>query len=293
MSEIEKNKDLVSEKAIPNVFKATSYREYLREALRSLSQTEQKRGGIKRLAEFLHCHSTFVSQVVNEKSHFSQEQALGFCRFILMNEEETRYYLNLLNRDRAGTPDLVKHFQELLNEQLAKRADMKKRWKAKRQMTLEQEIQYYGSWLYQVLHMMSQIPKLNYVSAMSKALGIGPERILRVLKDLEAAGIVEEKNGRYLCLVDSMHLPRTSPLYSRFASNWRQKVVQDLDGSRPDRGLHYTSLVALSEESANKLQSMILEHLDRCRDEILESPSETLYLYLMDFTPLVVDSQSL
>ena len=60
------------------IYEAETYRDFVKDRV---YQENRPRGGLRALAEALKCHPTYLSQVVRGLSHFSNEQAIAFCRY--------------------------------------------------------------------------------------------------------------------------------------------------------------------------------------------------------------------
>ena len=106
------------------IWNFTDYRPYLVEKL----GVEGSRTGLrKKLAEAIGVHTTFVSQVLKEKGDFSLEQGEAVNSFLSHTQDEGEYFLLLLMKDRAGTRELKKRFQDKIDLQRKERLNIKKR----------------------------------------------------------------------------------------------------------------------------------------------------------------------
>lgn len=96
------------------LFRSDSYRHYLRDRIEAFPG--EGRGVRTQIARLLNCQSTFISQVLRDKAHFSPEHIPKLNRFFEHTDLESRYFLNLVMRDRAGSQDLrALHERELEN----------------------------------------------------------------------------------------------------------------------------------------------------------------------------------
>ena len=77
-----------------NLYGADNYIEYLKAALTN----DGKRGGAKQaLAKYLRCQSSFVSQVLTGRSHFSLEHAVAISDFLKHSDDEREFFLLLVH----------------------------------------------------------------------------------------------------------------------------------------------------------------------------------------------------
>ena len=69
-------------------------------------------GQANALARSLKVHSSLISQVLNGPKNISLEQALGIARYFSFTSRQTDYFLLLVQRSKAGSPDLKMHFEQ-------------------------------------------------------------------------------------------------------------------------------------------------------------------------------------
>ncbi len=93
-----------------------------------ISASPNKGRGIKRnMAAFLGCQTAYISQVLNQHVNFSLEQAVKMNQFFEHNKEESRFFLLLVQYQRAGSKDLEKFLKTEMDEILEKRSNLKDR----------------------------------------------------------------------------------------------------------------------------------------------------------------------
>src|SRR5688572_15749158 len=107
-----------------SVFDYQSFAAYLRAAL---SSRGIRRGGQARLAEYLRCKPSFISQALAGKVSLSLEHAIQVAEFLDLTEDQRRYFLLLAQKDRAGSISLRNHFATQIEEVLAKRLKISER----------------------------------------------------------------------------------------------------------------------------------------------------------------------
>ena len=287
MATVRSNKNTMKsqDQAPPSVFELSGYRDFVRACL-GKDGSSKRSGSVKNLAQFLKCHSTYISQVVNEKAHFSNEQAVTFCQYFRLNGEETEFFVNLVSRDRAGSVEAKLHFDRILKRQLEERTNLKKRWKTANRLELEPSLRYYETWIPQAIHILSQIDQYQTPESVASALGVDRAKVVDTLRMLDAIGLIKFQNGKIKTLVESIHLEKKSPLHAKFLANWRLKAIEDLAYGRDPNGINYSSVVSLSEDAQLKIKNTIFRHLEETRDLIIKSKSEKLCVYNLDFYSL-------
>lgn len=271
-----------------SIYEVKSYRDFVRACLDD-ERAAGKRGAARRLADELKCHSTYVSQVTSGKADLSVDQGMRLCAYYRLSAEQTEFFLDLLNRDRAGTREAKAHFQMRIDRRLAELADMKKRWKLDATLTAEHELKYYSTWIPQAVHLYCQLPGTHTAQSIAQALDLAVAKVEKVVADLEALGFIGRSAKGLRSLRDSVHLGKDSEFISRVHVSWRLKAVADLTMRARLPGRHYSSVVSMSEKTAREIDRMILAHIETVREIIGPSPAETLHVYNLDFYPLLAD----
>lgn len=268
------------------VFEATDYQSFISHCLRSGAEKAPK-GAVKKLSSFVKCHPSYIAQIVRGKSHFSNEQALRFCDYFKLEQDETEFFIDMLNRDRAATQEMRAHFQNRLDRQTQERLNIKRRWKDRDYLNPKREQEYFGNWLFQAVHALTQIPSHRSEENIAKTLKITKEQTVNILEHLKRYGLVKQSDSRWKSIKDTLHLGKDSPTIKNFHTNWRVKTASDIMLDPSLRGLHFSSLVTLSRETAMKIERLILDCLEEARKQTLKSKSECLYALIADFYPLV------
>ncbi len=97
--------------SVLDVFKYHSSMHYVRDFI------QVKGHGYKSaMARAMACQSAYVSRVLKDQASFSLEQAERLNRLFSHSRLEAKYFLTLVSRDRAGTPELKNFYEEVLRE---------------------------------------------------------------------------------------------------------------------------------------------------------------------------------
>ncbi len=271
-----------------DIYNAKKYVDVVARFIAKTRATEG-RGAVLRLSKVLECHPTFVSQVLKGKADFSQDQAVRFCAYAKLSTTETEFFLNLVGLDRSGTKEGRAFFSAQLKRQRDARSDLKTRWQDQNASLNENEIQYFASWLLQMVHSLTQIPDTQSPRTIASAMGARVNEVEAALKTLREMRLVEQKGDAWRSTENFLHLSKDSPLINAFHVQWRQKVITDLIMHRPSPGLHYSGALTFSREMAEPIRAEIIAMLDTIMRKIKPSPSETAYALTLDFMPLLRD----
>lgn len=265
------------------IWNFTDYRPYLVEKLGS----EGSRTGLrKKLAEAIGVHTTFVSQVLKEKGDFSLEQGESINGFLSHTYDEGEYFLLLLMKDRAGTRELKKRFQDKIEAQRKERLNIKKRLEVQTEISAAERERFYSNPYYGAIHVLIPIPEFRRVEKIAEALKLSREQVQDMVDFMIKIGLLSEKNGELASGSQHMHLGNDSSTILKHHSNWRLHALQNLRFVQPEN-IHYSACLSLSREDAFKIKELLLAELKNHMKIVEKSPEEVAYVYNFDFYPLL------
>ena len=100
------------------IYQYRDYKKYLHDYIQS--QPGKGYGFRSRIAETTHCDTAYVSQVLRQNAHFSLEQAEDLNDLLGHTQDESEYFLLLIQLARAGTPKLRARTEKLLQGYIEK-----------------------------------------------------------------------------------------------------------------------------------------------------------------------------
>lgn len=243
------------------------------------------RGIRRRLAVKIGCQVAYVSHVLAGDKHFSQEQAEACARFFHLNEQETEYFLLLVDWARAGTQELRSLRARQIKERRASALEIKDRLQIHTEINDADKATYYSSWHYQAVRSLLMIKEFNTSKKIADRLGLSVQRIEEILQFLIAKGMVARSSQGLSVTQKQIHLPRSSPLVSKLHANWRIRTLHSLEQIRLD-DYHYSGLITVSRADAEKIREILVKSLAAAVDTARPSPEEALYVLAMDFFEL-------
>ena len=171
------------------LFEERDYREFIRKLVKEMSSIK---GYKSLLATQAGCQPAYFSQVMAEKAELTPEQAEKLCGFWGLNDLESEFFFHLVLLGRAGTVSLRKRLEKKLSE-------LRKVWKTERSTFGKKPVQesaksmiYYSHWLHSAVHLLLTIPSLQNQTSLAKHLNLSEEKVIKILKKLEIAGLVEK-----------------------------------------------------------------------------------------------------
>jgi uncharacterized protein (TIGR02147 family) len=264
------------------IYRYKSYKAFLQSVL---GGKHQRRGLKSGLAKALRCQPTYISQVMHGRAEFSLEQGEQTARFLGLDRGETKYFLFLIQSERAGTAQLKILFREELKTMRERRLILKERLGLQKSLSKEQQATYYSSWQYAAVHIALTIPELRSRESLSRYLGIKLARVNQIMKFLSEAGLAQEREGQLFSPESQLRLGNDSENIIKHHTNWRLRALHSLENEQLEE-MHYSAAVSLSREDIPRLKDLILKGLQQQLTVVRESKEEELYCYVIDFFSL-------
>lgn len=262
------------------VFNFDDYRAYIRHRI---GENAAVRGYQGKLAEAAGCKPAYLSQVLNSHVQLTPDHAAGLCSFWRFDEEESEYFLALVNHSRAATARLRDLLGTRMTELRKKHENISNRVRVTDSIPPEGMQSYYGSWYMAAVHLIVSIPSFRTVDAIAERLGLAPGLVHDTLVTLEKLGLVRRAGEQWNITGRWLHLPRESPLCAVNNQNWRQRALLSEQERRDGEALHYTSVHTLSRRDVARLKEMVLDFIQSTRKVIEPSPEEDLICLCLDF----------
>lgn len=264
------------------LFEVADYKEYLRT---KAGGAHQKKGVKSAMARALGCQPTYITHVLSGHANLSLEQAEALNVFFAHTKEESRFFLLMVLRDRAGTHTLREDFQEQMDQLLAGRMVLTKRLGQRNVLTEEQRAAFYSVWYYLAAQIALTIPGWRTPEALAKKLGLTAHRVAEVLQFLMEAGLVKKEGPHFVPTETQIRLGKDSLHILKHHTNWRLKAMESLEHETLN-DLHYSSVVSLSEKDVVRIKNMLLDQLQENLKVIKDSKEEKLYSFNIDFFSL-------
>lgn len=245
----------------------------------------QRTGRKSLLARDLRCQVTYVSQVLYRNAHLSLEQAEAAARTIGLSTEESSFFLLLVQKARAGTPSLRRHFEMQIERALESRLNVKQRLGREVELSDTQRATYYSAWHYAAAHMALTIPPLRTRAKLRAALELSDKQLTTALDFLIESGLAVKEGESYVPTQNKVRLGNESALAVPYHTQWRAKAMQSItDESVSD--LHYSGVYSVSRKDALVIKDRMLEFLREQLKTIHASPEEELRVMCLDWFQL-------
>ena len=262
-----------------SIFEFQDYKAYL---LNKIGKTGTRTGMRSGLASAVVCNTAYISQVLNGSSEFSLEQAEKANHYLGHTEEESHFFLLLVQYARAGTTALRKYFESQIKLIVEQRVNIQKRLGVKKNLSESDQATYYSAWHIAAIHVALSIPQLNRAEFIATYFDLPLKKVKRALEFLVSVGLAEEHSGTFSIGKTYIHLNKDSENILRHHTNWRLRAIETFDRDKV-QDLHYASVVTLSKKDAFKIQDLIIENIQKMNTMIADSKEEEVYCFTSDF----------
>lgn len=262
-----------------NTFAFTTYKEFLHGYI----EENKQKGLVSQMAEACGCDRTYLSQVLNGKAELTPDHLINFSDHIGLSENESRYILLVLLRDRSSSLnakkslqtkiDKLKHEVQVLSQKIAKNENPS-------EIKEEQRTLYYSNWLYGAIHILVSIPAYQTVPAIATKLQITPAIAMKMLKDLVDMKVVTKEKDKYIHAGSDVYIPHDKPQIHSHHFNWRMRAVER---TMIKEDIHYTNIFSISKKDVEKIREQIVKLIEDQRKSVRASGTEVAYAFCCDF----------
>jgi len=238
------------------------------------------------MAKAMNCHSGFVSKVLGKDHDLSLEQGAALAKFLGFTQNETKYFLLLVLRGRAGTDELAKIWDNDLAKLRQHGLKLKELFSEAKTIPFEDQVRYYSHWYFTAVHSCLSVPALRTEESISRFLGLSPRKTKRILQFLESASLAVKTGHEYHPQNVDIHLGDDSPMIVRHHSNLRALATERLEDRSAEGEIHYTSVISVGRADLAKARSILLDAIREIRSLVKESNDETVACYCVDLFEL-------
>lgn len=262
------------------IFDYRDYKSYVVERIQNMPK--RGRGEFRKISEKLGVTSTVVSQIFKGERNLTSDQGHQVAEYLGLNELETRYFLLLVQRDRAGTHKYKKY----LSQEIAKIAKEGKTVKTRivkfEEISEELKGKFYSDWIYSATRIATSLSDVNTVDELSDYFSMSRERIARVVEFLLETGLCVEEGGRLQYGPQHTHLHEKSPFINTHRRNWRGKSMERINNPQ-EQDLFYSLIISLSKEDVLAIKEQLVEAISKAVKKASASEPEQLACLNIDW----------
>lgn len=234
-----------------------------------------------RLSKAANCQPAYFTQAMKGSVQLTQEHILNLSEYLKLNQQETEYFLLLLEYQRAGTKNLSSFYLKKISYLQKEKQDLSNRLNRKNvEIQLDANL-YYSAWYWSAIHIMTTIPEFQTTNAIAERLCIPVETTMRCLQSLKEQGLIVQESNRWKWVSGDIHIPKKSPLIGMHHKNWRDKAVQDSLEPNTD-GIHFTTVSSISKKDFELIKKRIFDLIDEAAKITGPSQEEELICFTCD-----------
>ncbi len=262
------------------VFEFRDYKQFLNAWIQN--HPKGGRGQLTKLAVHLRVSTTLISQVLKSDKHFSLETAAEITEYIGLNDNESEYFLLLIEHQKAGGFKLKKILEKKLEREQQQGSQLQNRLQKDRQLTDEEKMQFYSSWMYSAVRILSALPEMTDAQSISERLQLPITIVNNIVNFLLEKNLCIIKNNKLTYGAYRTHVGKDSPFVVKHHQNWRIKGFQSME-LRRDEDLFFTQPMALSLEAAEKIRLMLPGIIEQIHAISGPSESEVVRCFNIDW----------
>lgn len=263
-----------------NIFEFTDYKAFLKAYMANLPK--RGRGQSRKLADHLGVSSVVISQVLKADRHFTPEQALLTAQFFALDSLSSNYLIDLVQKARAGTVALTRHYERRLEQLRNESRSLKTKIVEHRNLSDQDKAVFYSNWFYSGVRLLTSIEGLNTVDAISEHFGLNRSSVAEILEFLVTRGLVIEKNGRFEMSVAATFVGAADKFVNGHRRNWRLKGLEKI--SQPSQeDLFYSSPCTLSIKDRARMREELAKLIESFSKRVANSTPETIVCLNIDW----------
>jgi uncharacterized protein (TIGR02147 family) len=261
-----------------DIFNFKKYREIIRQSLK----LKGSKGQIGKLAEAIPMHPTQLSQILSGSKELNLEQAHATCQYFEFSDIEMKYFILLVEKERAGTQGLKKYFDKELDKIRKDSLQISQRLKEHRNLSDQEKSIFYSSWMYSAIRLFCSIGKGATLEEIATYFALERKKCFEVMEYLTSVDLCNLKDHRYYMGTQHTHVAANSPHAIKHHLNWRIKSLQRQENVQ-EQELVFTAPMSISEKDFEIIREKLTATLKDCIELAKESEAEHLAFLTMDW----------
>ncbi|MCX6116905.1 MAG: DUF4423 domain-containing protein [Proteobacteria bacterium] len=265
------------------IYSETSYRAVIRKFVDSQTRSH---GLLGQLADASGCQRTYFSRVLSGRAQLSMDQGFEVAKFMELTQDETDYFLLLIEYERAGRKLYRQHLKVKIESVQKKMSSIGGRLKSAVTLDGAGKELYYSSWIWSAVHMAAGLDGNCTLEEIAQKAQLPLQLTLEILEQLKNWQCCIYENGYWRISNGNIHMDHHSPALFPYHQSWRNKGMQ-YQLLKRDADLFYTSVQTLSKSDAIKVRDKLLEVIQQVRNIAVESPkNEEVVVFAADLFKL-------
>lgn len=262
------------------IFNYTNYKGYVNDWL--LSCPKKGHGQFRAMAQHLRLSTVMISQIFRGDKDISFEHAHELSKFLTLTENETRYFLLLVQFARAGTENLKNFIKNQIILSQQENENLKKVVSQDTELTEEQKAVFHSNWIYSAIRMHTSLIGTNSIEAIAQSLGLSIEVVTTAIDFLLKTNLIIKENNVLKMGPQRTYLEKLSPFINARQKAWRIKSFELMDENR-SQDLFYTGPMAISSSMRSWLDKELRKLINEIFERAVKEEAEDLCCLNIDF----------
>jgi uncharacterized protein (TIGR02147 family) len=254
----------------------------------TLQSFPKKGWGISRkLSQHLGVNTSLVSLVLTGRQSFSPEQAYRVADFFGWKRLEKKYFLSLIQAERAGHEDLKKFYFDEMAQIKKEALKLSTRLEEHKTMTEEQRTLFYSSAMYTTLRLFCSLgEKGKTLDEIQEQFELPLSELRPMLDFLLQAGLLRLEKSIYHLGHAHTHLEQGSVHLLKHHTNWRLRAIEKAE-RLSNEDLMFTGPLSMSHADFLKIREDIVQLIKRAIEIMKPSPSEMVVCLNIDWIKII------
>jgi uncharacterized protein (TIGR02147 family) len=274
---------------MPNIFRHLDYREILKILVNDRKKSDPH-FNFSVLAKALGVQKTFLSMVMNSKSHLSTDQLFSLTEFFGLAKQQHDYLILLLEYEKTG---LAKRKKILRNRIAAIQLEHRSPKKVMQSEFIESTSNdafaaYYLDPFMTIVHQYLALPEFGGdPKKVAQSLGITDRSIKKIVQTLISLQLIVPATtpGAYRVSKENLWLSPDSPLNSAYYGLFRQISAYQLAKTPRDQRSVFSITFSADDKSRGLIHDAFLKFLREMESIVKVADSKEVYQINFDLFP--------
>ncbi len=246
------------------------------------SKPKSGRGFYTKISNAIKTHPTYMSQIIHGDKHLSLEQACQLGAFLGFDSEETDFFVNLVEYNRAGSQALKIMIAKRLEKFSAEKKQIKAHLPNRLDLSETDKAVFYSEWFYSAVRLLTSIPNFNNAESIARHLNL-PEHVVRSALDFLVQHQLCQSVGGDLKIGPALtHIDATSTFLNNHHKNWRL-IGMTQQPHHKDGNLFFTAPFTASCEDIEEIRQVLLKTIAEVGRTVEPSAPQQLMCMNLDF----------
>ena len=262
-----------------SIYKHLSYRDAIKERVEDIKKSGNNYN-FAALAADIRVQAPYISKVMNGYADFNNDQIFLLTKALKFTEDESRYLRLLVEYERSALKErrdeLFENIKLIQNEKLDTTALIETKGF---DIQTSNAADYYLDPLHLIVHLHIYIDEYRKdINAIAENLALPIKRVESVINSLLEMGVIGIEKGKYVNLVNNLHLPKSSKLCAPHQLLMRQHTMNHFT-NHVENDDDYTLAITFSadKKAVKKIKTKFFEFLKEFDNTLEGAPDRDVF----------------